>query len=94
MAKQRTPVGQYCFNLAVAFDRLLNALSGGSHDETLSSRAHRMRDEGRPYWSAFAWLIDTGFFWQDDHCWESWVNECQRRNPAAEHMSSRRETVQ
>ena len=31
-------------------DRCINVLLGGSFDETLSSRAHRMEVSGHPYW--------------------------------------------
>lgn len=35
---------------AIGIDQQINALLGGYADETLSSRAHRMREKGQPYW--------------------------------------------
>lgn len=58
----------------ITFDRVLNASTGGSIDETLSARAHRMRLAGRPF---PADLIDWLCFWQDNHCrrsYEAWNN--------------------
>jgi hypothetical protein len=90
MARQRGPIAEYFWQVAVAADRLLNALTGGSSDETLSSRAHRMRWQMRPYWTVFANCIDRAFFWQRNHCAQSWRNECNRRNPASEGLVDRK----
>ena len=68
----------YLRNLAIAFDQLLNALAAGSCDETLSSRAHRMRAKGQRYWGWTANAIDWLFFWQDGHCEQSWRSEVER----------------
>ena len=66
----------YWFNVAVAFDQLLNALFGGTCDETLSSRAHRLKIErGRKLPSM---LINALFFWQTDHCKEAYESELER----------------
>ena len=46
-------------NILIAIDQLLNAVLGGAPDETLSSRAHRAREEGKPGWRHVARLIDT-----------------------------------
>lgn len=59
---------QHLFQVAVALDRFINACLGGSADETLSSRAHRMREKGQPVWGWTADAIDWLFFWQDGHC--------------------------
>lgn len=59
----------------VALDQLINALLGGWADETLSSRAWRLRNK-RP------WVyrtIDTLFFWDPQHCYKSYVSEVERR---------------
>jgi hypothetical protein len=51
----------------VFLDCALNLLLGGSFSETLSARAHRLREEKHPMgWTASA--IDRLFFWQDGHC--------------------------
>jgi hypothetical protein len=87
VTNKRGQVGEYLFQVAVAFDRLLNAVTGGSSVETLSSRAYRMRLRRRPLWTLFSACIDNAFFWQVDHCEASWRNECNRRNPAVEGLT-------
>lgn len=69
----------YLRNLAIAVDQLANALLAGSCDETLSARAHRMREKGHRHWGWTAGAIDWLFFWQTDHCRSSYESELQRR---------------
>ena len=60
----------------VAFDQLFNALFGGTCDETLSSRAHRLKVErGRKIPSM---IINAIFFFQEDHCKEAYESEINR----------------
>lgn len=66
--------------IAVAFDQMLNAVLGGTSDETLSSRAHRMRVKRHPYTWWLADVIDAIFFWDDDHCKEAYEGELLRRS--------------
>ena len=40
----------YIINTLIALDQLANAVLNGDPDETLSSRAHRMRAKGQPVW--------------------------------------------
>ena len=64
----------------IAIDQLANSLiPGGWADETLSSRAHRMRLKGQPVWGWTADAIDRLFFWQTAHCLESYESEIKRR---------------
>jgi len=63
--------------VAIAIDQLLNTLLGGWADETLSARAWRHR--GLPLWKQARWLIDRAFFWQANHCYQSFVAEEQRK---------------
>lgn len=58
----------YALNIFIALDQLANVLLAGAPDETLSSRAHRMRAKGQPVWGWTANAIDRLFFWQDGHC--------------------------
>lgn len=67
-------------NVLIALDQLANALANGAPDETLSSRAHRARMAGKPGWRRVADFIDRLFFWDADHCLESWKSELQRRH--------------
>lgn len=57
----------------IAVDQLGNALLGGWADETLSSRCWRLRHR-QPY-AALRAVIDGLFFWQQDHCRQSFESE-------------------
>jgi hypothetical protein len=69
---------------AIALDRFANAVLNGSCDETLSSRAARMRDKQQPVWGWTADAIDAGarLFGVADHCRKSLTYEAGRWNPA------------
>ena len=58
--------------VAVAVDQLVNAALGGWADETLSSRAYRTNPKLEK-------VINTLFWFDKDHCYESYVSE-QIRN--------------
>lgn len=68
----------YLLNLAIGIDQLANALIGGSADETLSARAHRMREKGQRWWGWTAGAIDRLFFWERDHCLKAHLAELKR----------------
>lgn len=63
----------YFRRVLIAVDQLLNALLGGWPDETLSSRAWRWELSGIHSWPRR--VIDTLFFWETDHCQESYESE-------------------
>lgn len=70
----------YLLNIAIALDQLANALLAGAPDETLSSRAHRMRAKGQPVWGWTANAIDGLFYCiQRNHCEIAYQREWQRR---------------
>ena len=69
----------YLLNLAIAFDQWLNAILAGAPDETLSSRAYRADRDGKAFGKFFRPVIVTIFFWQDRHCYQSYLAEVQRR---------------
>ncbi|ART47569.1 MULTISPECIES: hypothetical protein [Acidovorax] len=68
----------WALNIAIALDQLANVLLAGAPDETLSSRAHRMRVKGHRYWGWTANAIDRLFFWQPGHCERAWRSELLR----------------
>lgn len=70
---------QYLLNVAIALDQVLNALRGGSPDETLSAAAWRTEQKGRLFGRLFRPLIDLLFFWQDKHCYEAYLSELHRK---------------
>lgn len=59
----------------IAVDQVFNTLLGGMADETLSARAYRQRDK-HPWRMK---IIDSLFFWEDGHCYKSWLSEVERR---------------
>lgn len=61
----------------IALDQLLNACAGGWPDETLSSRAWRWEKNNKRAWPRKT--IDTLFFWDKEHCKESFESERQGR---------------
>ena len=75
-------MGFWFTQVFVALDQLLNAVLGGWADETLSSRAWRTGNKGRLAGRIAQPVIDTIFFWQEDHCWSAFVAErYQRQSP-------------
>lgn len=70
---------KYLHQLLVALDQLLNALLGGWADETLSARAWRQRDTKRR-WAVLVRVINTLFFWQNNHCRGAHAAEMARRH--------------
>ena len=67
----------YVKNVLIAFDQLLNALIGGWADETLSSHAYRMDVERNR--KTVRKIIDTVLFFDEDHCYQSYLSEIERR---------------
>ena len=63
----------YGRSVLIALDQLVNTLAGGWPDETLSSRAWRWTLAGVRSWPCRA--IDALFFWETDHCRESYESE-------------------
>ncbi len=64
-------MAKYLKNLLISLDQLANTLIGGNPDETLSSRAYRLRRKG-VFWPSN--LVNGLFFWQKNHCKESKEN--------------------
>ncbi|MDL2266753.1 pseudouridine synthase [Desulfovibrio sp. OttesenSCG-928-G15] len=60
-------------SVLIAFDQFVNALCAGWPDETISSRAWRWHRNGTRTWPHK--LIDTLFFWDPDHCRQSFLSE-------------------
>ena len=67
----------YLKKVLVALDQLFNAVIGGYCDETLSSRAWRWEQDGVRAWPRR--LIDKLFFWEPNHCRESYRSEREGR---------------
>lgn len=67
----------YCKAVLIAVDQLVNALLAGFPDETMSSRAWRWEKDGARSWPRR--LIDRLFFWEDQHCFQSYQSEREGR---------------
>lgn len=74
----------YILNVAIALDQVANVLLAGAPDETLSSRAHRMRAKGHRWWGWTANAIDALLFFDPNHCARAYESERRRlQQPAA-----------
>ena len=78
---------RYLLNVAIAVDQLLNALRGGSPDETLSAAAWRTEQKGRWLGRIFRPLIDM-IFWpiERDHCRTAFESERNGRHLPKEYQ--------
>ena len=58
--------------MMAALSQLLNCwFLGGEPNETISGRAFRQRHTSKSWGSAYR-VVNAIFFWQDDHCYESY----------------------
>lgn len=67
--------------ILIAADQLLNTLTGGWPDETLSSRIHRravLAAQSRRRWRIARRLANALFFTQRDHCQSAYERERTR----------------
>lgn len=62
----------------IAIDQLVNTLFGGYADETLFAKSYRLHTDSR-FWLGLKAVIDMLFFWQDGHCYHSWLSEEETR---------------
>lgn len=71
--------GEYSYmkNLLIGVDQLFNCVFNGYADESLSSRAYRSHRDNMVHWPYC--LLNFLFFWQDDHCKQSYQSEVDRR---------------
>lgn len=67
----------YLKKVLIAVDQLVNAMIAGWPDETMSSRAWRWEQSGVRAWPRR--LIDKLFFWEPNHCRESYRSERKGR---------------
>lgn len=61
---------RYIERIAVALSVLLNVILGGSSNQTLSARQYQRKRDRK---LNLVWLIDTIFFFDQDHCMMSWL---------------------
>ncbi len=77
----------------IALDQLLNTLVGlflykekTWADESFSSLCYRWEQDGVRSWPRK--LVDNIFFWQDRHCWQSYVSEKERNQLPPEYRKN------
>lgn len=59
-------------------DQGFNVLTGGYADETFSARCHRRQHDSQAMGIARE-VVNTLFFWQEDHCLTAFQNERTRK---------------
>lgn len=65
---------EYLFNVLEIISQGLNTVFfNGNPNMTVSARCYLSRD--KPYWGQAYKVLNKVFFWQDDHCMESWVSD-------------------
>jgi len=67
----------------IAIDQLTNTVFGGMADETISARCWRLRHKRG--WGIMRRLVDALFFWERDHCYQSYLHEFERRQLPSEY---------
>lgn len=77
----------YILQNFISIDQGLNSLLGGYADETLSSRAWRAYYDKKPFGLVFKPVIDTIFFFDKDHCFNSFLSERLDRQQPPENRS-------
>ena len=70
---------KYIKNNLISFDQSCNTILNGYPDETLSARAWRTEQENNTFGKFFRPTIDTLFFFQKDHCYNSYLSEIERK---------------
>lgn len=60
----------YLNRLGTALSILINVITGGKSNQTLSARQYARMREGNPN---LVWFIDRIFFLEEDHCMEAWI---------------------
>lgn len=61
---------KYFMRIGTALSILINVILGGSSNQTLSARNYDRLKRNKPN---LVWLIDSVFFYEEDHCMHSWT---------------------
>ncbi|MEY2909072.1 MAG: hypothetical protein RLZZ602_1595 [Pseudomonadota bacterium] len=68
---------QYFLNLSVLISQSINVIFLAGHpDQTVSARAYANQDQ--PAWLFVQDMINAVFFWQDNHCRTSYLEDITR----------------
>jgi hypothetical protein len=83
----------YIRQVLLAVDQVLNALipplagTLSFSGETLSARCYRAWRDGRAWGRVLLPVIDTAFFWQDEHCRNAYLHTLERRHLPPEYRN-------
>jgi len=73
--------------ILIAADQLANTVFAGFADETISARSWRNQYKKRRwYWARI--VIDGLFFWDKDHCKNSYLSEQERQQLPPEYRDN------
>jgi hypothetical protein len=80
---------RYIKNIMIAVDQLFNCILGGMPDETISAKVWRMRDR-HIIWEQLRITIDILFWFDDNHCRESYESELYRKQISSEYKGNKK----
>ena len=63
-------MSKYINRIVISFSILINTLLGGRNNQTFSARNWHLKRNNKPN---LVWFIDKIFFWEKDHCQDSWI---------------------
>ena len=72
-----TALFKYLERISIALSILINVILGGYSNQTFSARNYAWKKEGK---LNLVWLIDTIFWFDPDHCLDSWAYWYIRKN--------------
>jgi heme O synthase-like polyprenyltransferase len=70
--------------ILVSFSRVLNVFLGGWSGEMLSARAYRLSKKSQ-FWLLAVCILDTIFFWEDRHCYNTFLFELENKDRPSEY---------
>lgn len=73
----------YLQNLIISMSQLINVIFRGKPDETLSARAWREQKK------LLIVMINSFFFWQNNHCRGAYDQEIGRKHQHAEYLNTK-----
>jgi hypothetical protein len=68
----------YFKSITAAFSQLLNAALAGNRDQSFSSRSFEGAIKGVKWCKVSRLLVDTLFFWEEDHCMKAFLSDDER----------------
>lgn len=66
--------------VAAILSQAINVVTGGMPDETLCSRMYRKKLDGNKFGAVACVVLNKLFFWEKDHCKDSYDAELERRH--------------